>query len=462
MDVIARLPGCDGRALRLNWEMLPDCSKFPNQNVQMFTYIFHDTNGTTMAKCWRSRGTSWTNLIRSSIRWIATGDKSKKNFIRAWMGEDSDLGMYVRSSETRVISVRKCGRHENVWKAEYGCHVQEIDETRWFWRTRIISWSRLFGMYSTWMETEWNCYWTGNEDVWVTYFCWSNRTLLGGKNLTHKKVAWSYDMEGHAQKKKVEAILRIGKQESGAIVQSFKPLLGWSWIQAGRTRISWRLSEVCSQIVKKWLYLARIGRPDILWSVSKLARSVTKWAQACDRRLARLISYIHHTNDCRQCCHVGNTAQRCRLGLFQDSDLAGDLEEWKSTSGGVSCVLWEAEHLSQSVGCARNKLLSRTAPQSSRSFLWMLDYVWIGYLHSIFETWWLKCYVPLTTRFNPNIQANRKLGQFLIPKPRPNMSHEGKRLSIWVKWITYPQTHILLKKNLSCTSLKTTKPWSKW
>ena len=22
----------------------------------------------------------------------------------------------------------------------------------------------------------------------------------------------------------------------------------------------------------------------------------------------------------RQCCHVGNTAQHCRLGLFQDSD----------------------------------------------------------------------------------------------------------------------------------------------
>ena len=36
------------------------------------------------------------------------------------------------------------------------------------------------------------------------------------------------------------------------------------------------LSQVCSQIVLKCLYLARIGRPDILWSVNKLARS-TKW-----------------------------------------------------------------------------------------------------------------------------------------------------------------------------------------
>ena len=35
------------------------------------------------------------------------------------------------------------------------------------------------------------------------------------------------------------------------------------------------LSTVCSQIVLKSLYLARIGRPAILWSVKKLARAVT-------------------------------------------------------------------------------------------------------------------------------------------------------------------------------------------
>ena len=93
------------------------------------------------------------------------------------------------------------------------------------------------------------------------------------------------------------------------------------------------LTKVCSQIVLKCLYLARIGRPDILWSVNKLARAVTKLSRACDKRLARLISYHHHTCDYKQCCHVGNTAKQCRLGLFQDSDFAGDLEDSKSTSG---------------------------------------------------------------------------------------------------------------------------------
>ena len=35
---------------------------------------------------------------------------------------------------------------------------------------------------------------------------------------------------------------------------------------------------------------------------------------------------------------MGNTAKQCKLGLFQDSDFAGDLEDSKSTSGGTLCV----------------------------------------------------------------------------------------------------------------------------
>ena len=98
------------------------------------------------------------------------------------------------------------------------------------------------------------------------------------------------------------------------------------------------LSQVCSQMVLKCLYLARIGRPDILWSVNKLARSITKWTKSCDKRLNPSISDIHHTCEYKQCCYVGNTVKQCRLGLFQDSDFAGDLEDSKSTSGGTLCV----------------------------------------------------------------------------------------------------------------------------
>ena len=35
----------------------------------------------------------------------------------------------------------------------------------------------------------------------------------------------------------------------------------------------------------------------MFWPVNKLARVVIKWTRACDKRLARLISYVHHTCD---------------------------------------------------------------------------------------------------------------------------------------------------------------------
>ena len=124
------------------------------------------------------------------------------------------------------------------------------------------------------------------------------------------------------------------------------------------------LSQVCSQIVLNCLYLARFGRPDILLSVKKLARSITKWTQACDKRLNRLISYIHHTCEYKQYCHVGNTARQCRLGLFQDSDFAGDLEDSKSTSGGTLCVFGSHTFVPISWMCKKQTAVSHSSTES--------------------------------------------------------------------------------------------------
>ena len=55
-----------------------------------------------------------------------------------------------------------------------------------------------------------------------------------------------------------------------------------------------------SECPDKWIRLPKT-------QMAKLARAVTKWTRACDRRLARLMAYIYHTNDHRQCCHVSKT-----------------------------------------------------------------------------------------------------------------------------------------------------------
>ena len=133
------------------------------------------------------------------------------------------------------------------------------------------------------------------------------------------------------------------------------------------------LSNTCSQIDLKCLYLARFGRHDILWSVNKLALSITKWTKACDTRLNRLISYIHHTCEYRQYCHLGNTAKQCRLGLFQDSDFAGDLEDSKSTSGGTLCIFGSHTFVPISWMCKKQTSDSNSSTESEIT-LWILDW----------------------------------------------------------------------------------------
>ena len=98
--------------------------------------------------------------------------------------------------------------------------------------------------------------------------------------------------------------------------------------------------------------------------MNKLARSITKWTKACDKRLNRLISYIHHTSEYKQYCHLGNTAEQCRLGLFQHSDFAEDLEDSKSTSGGTLCVVGSHIFVPKSWMCKKQTAVSHSSTES--------------------------------------------------------------------------------------------------
>ena len=61
---------------------------------------------------------------------------------------------------------------------------------------------------------------------------------------------------------------------------------------------------------------------------------------------------------------MGNTAKQCRLGLFQDSDFAGDLEDSKSTSGGTLCVFGSHTFVPISWMCKKQTAVSHTSTES--------------------------------------------------------------------------------------------------
>ena len=175
--------------------------------------------------------------------------------------------------------------------------------------------------------------------------------------------SWSHNMAGHA-KKCVKRYCELANKTTQQLYKVSTPCIDDHHFKEEEMKSVGELSQVCSQIVLKFLYLARIGRPDILWSVNKLARSITKWTKACDKCLNRLISYIHHTCEYKQYCYVGNTANQYRLGLFQDSDFAGYLEDSKSTSGGTLCVFGSHTFVPISWMCKKQTAVSHSSTES--------------------------------------------------------------------------------------------------
>ena len=93
-------------------------------------------------------------------------------------------------------------------------------------------------------------------------------------------------MESHA-KKCVDRYCELAVKTTQQLHKVATPCLDDHQFKEEEEMVSVReLSTVCSQFVLKCLYLARIGRPDVLWPVNKHARADTKWIKACDKTLS--------------------------------------------------------------------------------------------------------------------------------------------------------------------------------
>ena len=139
----------------------------------------------------------------------------------------------------------------------------------------------------------------------------------------------------------------------------------------------------------------------------------------------------------------------------------------------VSCVFSEAELLSQTVGGAQFCRIWSCFSGRWTTYGWVTSYRSLGHCDWGFTN----DYGEYSTQSHkPQETGGRSTQSYSSTKlaaVQPNWAvcdsktktqHATRKQGMIseMKWITYLPTHVLLKVNLSCTSLKTTKLWSKW
>ena len=203
----------------------------------------------------------------------------EKNLLGLGWEQWTELWMPSSCTESNVHSYRY------TWMMTKHClnntkpqsYVEDIDDIGWSWRTHIISWPCLLGMYSTWMQIERKLDWGMQKDVRIANRNNWEITWVGETSRNSRVVLWF----GRTCDKVNSEILWIVKEKDTATAQRLYSMCGRQSVQKKEELETFdELSDVCSQIVSKCKKLDRSGGPDIIWSVNKHARAVIKWTRA--------------------------------------------------------------------------------------------------------------------------------------------------------------------------------------
>ena len=101
-------------------------------------------------------------------------------------------------------------------------------------------------------------------------------TRVSGKPDANTISAWSCGYGRSCKEMCVQRCCELANKTTQQLHKVATPFLDDHQFKEDEIESVGELSTICSQIVLKCLFVARVCRPDILWSANKLARAVTK------------------------------------------------------------------------------------------------------------------------------------------------------------------------------------------
>ena len=124
------------------------------------------------------------------------------------------------------------------------------------------------------------------------------------------------------------------------------------------------LREDASKCLMKILYCARMARFDLLRPTCALASNITRWTEADDKALHRLVCYINSTLKVRMIGFVGDDPSGIIVRLSADADFAGCHETRKSSSGVFKCLIGQRTFFPITGRYCKQTAVSHSTPEA--------------------------------------------------------------------------------------------------
>ena len=187
------------------------------------------------------------------------------------MGENSKLGMSLRSSWKRIILICVCGWHKIGWKeTQYWSDVESTQQRSWFGRTNIFLGSCILGLHSTSMRNKQRYCGQLQNHVWIENFCGGIREItISSKYSYFFMVLW----HGRSCKEVCGTILWVGEQDDSATLQGIHSMHRWPPLQRRRNKICWRIVKYMLSNFSEMFILGK-NWTTRYFMVSKQARTI--------------------------------------------------------------------------------------------------------------------------------------------------------------------------------------------
>ena len=318
VDVIARPAGCAGQAA--------DAVSACTQNGGRFTIAATSPN----QEC----PDIWTRL--PGLEWPASWSNIEQPVCASWANSERSPTCRIN----RVLLEIECEKVPKwrclfVHRGSVPVCVRQKQHLDPVWETlmKYVDLGTLFLDHVHVGCTQREC--KPNEGVQERLTSYLNRRQ-GCKRYLRGRTTW----KGHTREC-VERCCDLANKTNHQLYKVSTPCLDDHFFQKKKKKHRKRLENcptVCSQ---NGLELLLFGTNWRIWH-SLVCEQTGTSSHKMDKSLLQTMLVwflrIHHTNNCRQYCHVGYTANHCRLVLLQDSDFAGDLEDSKSASERILCI----------------------------------------------------------------------------------------------------------------------------